>query len=118
MKRGLLAALVTVVLSGSVLCGTALADPGGPNLQPGELTFVCDNGDSVTLNPGTATNQGRVGWVKDSTAVFVLAYYAVTDGDFIHVFFDIRHGVGDLLTCSADIGGGAMFVARGFLTPR
>jgi hypothetical protein len=117
MKRGLLAALLCVATSVFVLAGPALADPGGPNLQ-GQLTLVCDNGVSMVINPGTATNQGRVAWAVDSTSVFVASYFAVVDGDFIHVFFDHAFGRKNLTACTEDLGGGAMFVATGFFTPR
>jgi hypothetical protein len=115
VKRNVLVAALFVV---ALVCAApATADPGGPNLQT-QLTLVCDNGMSVPINPGTATNHGRVAWAVDSKTVFIAAYYAVVDGDFIHVFFDTKPGVTNLTSCTEDLGGGAMFVSRGFFTPR
>ena len=116
MKKGLLPALL-VVTSVFALCGTALADPGGPNLQlPG--TMVCDNGVTVVVNPGTATNRGSPAWVVDSTSVFIAAYAAVTDdATFTFVFWDRMNGVRDLTTCTRDVGD-VSFIATGYFTPR
>jgi hypothetical protein len=120
MKRGLAVALLAAT-SVFFLSGTALADPGGPNLQL-QGTLVCDNGVSVEVNPGTATNRGSPVWVVDSTTVFIAAYAAVTDGEtFTFVFWDRMKGlenrVGNLITCTRDVGD-VSFIARGFFTPR
>ena len=117
VNRRILAASLSVAAGLFILTGSALADPGGPNLQtPG--TMVCDNGVTVTVNPGTATNQGRPAWVVDDTTVFIAAYFAVTDGDFTFVFFDHTNGLKNPTTCTRDVGGGVTFVATGFFTPR
>jgi hypothetical protein len=116
MMRGLLAALL-VATSMVALSGTALADPGGPNLQL-RGTMVCDNGVSVEVNPGTATNRGSPVWLVDSTSVFIAAYAAVTDNEtFTFVFWDRMDGVKDLTTCTRHVDD-VTFIAKGYFAPR
>ena len=116
MKRGFLVGFMALTLGLTATPGRALADPGGPNLQ-GPLVYTCDNGSSYPINPGTATNRARAGWVIDATTVYVVAYFAVTDGVDTFVFFDQAKGLGNLVTCRAPIPG-ATFVAKGFFTSR
>jgi hypothetical protein len=116
--KSLSAALLIVAMSTFIPVGTALADPGGPNLQEPH-TYTCDGGLTLEINPGTATNFGRVGWAIDSSSVFRLTYFAVTDfTTFTFVFFDQAQGVTNLITCTSPVGPGDTFVAKGFITPR
>jgi hypothetical protein len=47
-------------------------------------------------------------------------YLAVTDSTGTFVFFDTAPGLTaqDLVTCTADLGGGTTLTVRGFFTPR
>ena len=120
MRKSFATALLIVALRMFIPAGTALADPGGPNLQDPH-TYTCDNGLTLEINPGTATNFGRVGWVIDSTSVFRTTYFAVTDfTTFTFVFFDQAPGLEnkDLITCTSPALPGDFFVAKGFITPR
>jgi len=115
VKRLLLTASVLATLSIGLPAGLQ-ADPGGPNLQQPVL-LTCTGGFQVEGNPGTLTNRGRVVWAIDSTSVFVDAYFAITDGTNTLVIYDSKQGLTDLITCTADLGGGVTAIARGFLTP-
>jgi len=80
--------------------------------------MVCDNGVSVVVNPGTATNRGSPAWVVDSTTVFIAAYVAVTDNEtFTFVFWDRMNGVSGLTTCTRNVGD-VTFISMGYFTPR
>jgi hypothetical protein len=79
---------------------------------------MCGNDAKVSINPGTATNRARVGWVNDTTSMFVVSYFAVNFGSDTFVFFDQAPGLMNLITCTAPAGPDATFVARGFFTPR
>lgn len=116
MKRLLLTASVLATLCVG-LPATLRADPGGPNLQ-GPVVLACTGGLQVPANPGTLTNRGRVLWAIDSTSVFVDAYFAITDGTNTFVIYDSKHGLQNLVSCTADLGGGFTAVATGFFTPR
>ena len=118
MKR--LSALMLV----GVLCvlafpGGAVADPGGPNLQQPVL-LTCSDGTHPTVNPGTATNQGRVAWVTTTNGVYVTAYLAFTDDTGTFVLFNSKKGLQahqTLVTCSGLTGEGDTVTAKGFFTP-
>jgi hypothetical protein len=116
VKRLLLTASVLVTLCVG-LPATVRADPGGPNLQEPVL-LTCTGGLQVLGNPGTLTNRGRVVWAIDSTSVFVDAYFAITDGTDTVVLYDSKHGLKNLVSCTADLGGGFTAIATGFFTPR
>lgn len=117
MKTLVLAASLLVAVSGFVLPGVALADPGGPNLQQ-PVSLTCTGGLHVDVNPGTVTNRGRVAWAVDSTSVFVTAYLAFTNGAETFVLFNSKPGLTNLITCTGDAGGGFTVIATGFFTPR
>jgi ABC-type transport system substrate-binding protein len=118
MRRLFLTVSLVAGLSGALLPAVLLADPGGPNLQQ-PVTLTCSDGrPPVTVNPGTATNQGRVAWVVNSNSVFVTAYLAFSDGTDTFVLFDSKPGLKNLITCTGDAGGGFTVIARGFFTPR
>jgi hypothetical protein len=116
VKKFLLTALVVATL-GAGLPAALHADPGGPNLQQPVL-LICTGGLQVEGNPGTLTNRGRVVWAIDSTSVFVDAYFAITDGTNTVVIYDSKQGLQNLVSCTADLGGGFTAIARGFFTPR
>jgi len=116
VKRLALTALLIAALS-FALPASLLADPGGPNLQQ-PIDLSCDNGTSLTVTPGTLTNQGRVAWDVNGHGVFVTAYLAFTNGTETDVLFDSKPGLKNLTTCMGDAGGGFTVVAKGFLTPR
>jgi hypothetical protein len=115
-KRRLLAALL-VPATAFLVSGTALADPNGPNVR-GVATYTCDNGDTVDMGSGPRFNQGRVAWVADGTAVFVVKYAAVTDGIDTFVFFDSTQDQTDLTTCTTPGRPGDTFVTKGYFTPK
>lgn len=117
MKRLFLTASLLAALSGACLPAVLLADPGGPNLQQ-PISLTCTGGLHVDVNPGTATNRGRVAWAINSNSVFVTAYLAFTDGTDTIVLFDSKPGLKNLITCMGDAGGGFTVVATGFFTPR
>jgi hypothetical protein len=116
VKRLLLTASVLATLSFG-LPAALRADPGGPNLQ-GPVLLACTGGLQVEGNPGTLTNRGRVVWAIDSTSVFVDAYFAITDGTNTFVIYDSKQGLKNLISCTADLGGGFTAIATGFFTPR
>jgi hypothetical protein len=116
VKRFLLTASVLATL-GMGLPAALQADPGGPNLQQPVL-LTCTGGLQVEGNPGTLTNRGRVVWTIDSTSIFVDAYFAISDGTNTLVIYDSKQGLKNLISCTADLGGGVTAIARGFLTPR
>jgi hypothetical protein len=98
---------------------SAVADPGGPNLQQ-SITLTCSDGTHPTVNPGTATNRGRVAWVTTNNGINVTAYLAFTDGTNTFVLFDSKKGLQahqTLVTCTGDAGGGFSVIATGFFTP-
>ena len=118
MKR-LSVLLLTGALATLAFPAGAIADPGGPNLQQ-PVTLSCSDGTQPTVNPGTATNRGRVAWVTTTTGVMVTAYLAFTDGTTTFVAFDSKQGLqahGTLVTCTGDLGGGFKLIAIGFFTP-
>jgi hypothetical protein len=117
MRRLFLTVSLLAALSGALLPAVLLADPGGPNLQQ-PIALTCTGGLHVDVNPGTATNQGRVAWAINSNSVFVTAYLAFTDGTDTFVLFDSKPGLKNLITCTGDAGGGFTVVATGFFTPR
>jgi hypothetical protein len=94
----------------------ALADPSHNIFDP--QTLNCDNNTTVVVNPGTVTNQSHMGFVVNSTNVFVLNYLAFTDSTGTLVFFETARGLGNLISCSGDAGGGFTITVRGFITPR
>jgi hypothetical protein len=116
MNKRLLAALLVVATTTLVASGTATADPSGPNVRD-FTTYDCDSGDSVLINTGPATNAGRVAWAVNSTSIFVVKYFAVTDGVDTFVFFENGNGVEDLITCTTPGRPGDTLVAKGFFTP-
>jgi hypothetical protein len=116
VKRLLLTASVLATLSVG-LPAALQADPGGPNLQQPVL-LTCTGGLQVEANPGTLTNRGRVLWAVNSTIVFVDAYFAITDGTNTIVIYDSKQGLQNLVSCTADLGGGLTAIATGFFTPR
>jgi hypothetical protein len=116
VKRLLITAALLATLS-LAIPAALLADPGGPNLQQPVL-LTCTGGLQVESNPGTLTNRGRVLWAIDSTRIFVDAYFAITDGTNTLVIYDSKQGLQNLITCTADLGGGFSAIATGFFTPR
>ena len=116
MKRFLLTASALATL-GMCLPAALQADPGGPNLQQ-PVVLRCTGGRRVEASPGTLTNRGRVLWASDSTSIFVDAYFAITDGTNTLVIYDSKQGLKNLITCTADLGGGVTAIATGFFTPR
>jgi hypothetical protein len=113
----LLITLLVAALIGLCAPGALRADPGGPNVQS-PISLTCTGGLHVTVNPGTATNRGRVAWVTDSNSVFVTASLAFTDGTDTFVLFNSKPGLKNLITCTGDAGGGFTVIATGFFTPR
>jgi hypothetical protein len=82
----------------------ASADPSHNINEP--LTFACDDGQNVVINPGTVTNQSRQAFVISSdgtissTSIFVINYLALTDSNGTYVLFEIAHGLEGLVTCT------------------
>jgi hypothetical protein len=117
VKRRFLFASMVVLFSWVAMPATGLADPGGPNVQQ-PVSLTCTGGLRVDVNPGTATNQGRVAWAVNSNSVFVTSSLAFTDGTDTFVLFDSKNGLKNLITCTGDAGGGFTVIATGFFTPR
>ena len=117
-KRGIVTALVVLAVSAcaTMFSAGALADPSHNILDPQILN--CDNNTTVVVNPGTVTNHSHMGFVVNSTSVFVLSYLAFTDSTGTLVFFDTAHGRQNLIGCSGDAGGGFTINVNGFITPR
>src|SRR5215207_8090863 len=101
----------------------ASADPSHNVNAP--LTFTCDNGESVVINPGTVTNQSRQAFVISSdgtissTSIFVINLLAYSDGTNTLVLLNSAPGLTTqgLVTCTTDLGGGISLISRGFFTP-
>lgn len=117
-------ALFLSLLLVTFACSTAAADPSHNVNAP--LTFACDNGQSVVINPGTVTNQSRQAFVIgsdgtiSSTSILVINYLALTDSTGTYVLFEIAPGLDPqgLVTCTTELGGGVTLTAGGFFTPR
>ena len=116
--------IVALVLGGSALVSAASADPSHNIQSP--IALTCDNGLTVVVNPGTVTNRSHVAYVISSngsissTSISVANYLAFTDSTGTVVIFDTAPGLTSqgLVTCTADVGGGATLTVRGFFTPR
>jgi hypothetical protein len=101
----------------------ATADPSHNVNEP--LTFTCDNGQSVVINPGTVTNQSRQAFVISSdgtissTSIFVFNYLAVSDSTGTYVLINQAPGLNGqgLVICTTELGGGITLTATGFFTP-
>jgi aspartyl aminopeptidase len=95
---------------------TASADPSH-NVNP-PLTYSCDNGQTVVINPGTVTNQSHQAFVINSTSILVITYLAFSDSSGTLVLFETAPGLTSqgLVTCTTDLGG-VTITARGFFTP-
>jgi hypothetical protein len=118
-------ALVMLSLAITLAFTTAAsADPSHNVNEP--LTFACDNGQNVVINPGTVTNQSRQAFVISSdgtissTSIFVINYLALTDSAGTYVLFEIAQGLDPegLVTCTTELDGGVTLTAGGFFTPR
>jgi hypothetical protein len=113
-----------VVLGGVIFVSLAAADPSH-NVQGPEM-LTCDNGQMVLINPGTVTNRSHQAFVISSsgsispTSIFASKSLVITDPTGTFVLFDTAPGVTrqGLVTCTADLGGGATLTAKGFFTPR
>jgi hypothetical protein len=117
-------AVVLALLAAALTYTTAAgADPSHNVNAP--LTFACDNGQSVVINPGTVTNQSRQAFVISSdgtissTSIFVLNYLALSDSTGTLVLINSAPGLTSqgLVTCTTDLGGGITLTAKGFFTP-
>ena len=116
--------VAAAVLGGAVFVSAAAADPSH-NVQAPE-TLTCDNGQKVVVNPGTVTNRSHQAFVISSdgsispTSVFAAKSLAITDPTGTFVLFDTAPGLQrqGLVSCTAELGGGATLTATGFFTPR
>ena|SRR5215218_6625530 len=115
---------VALLIATLAYASAASADPSHNVNSP--LTFVCDNGESVLINPGTVTNQSRQAFVISSdgtiseTSILVINYLAISDGTDTLVLLNSAPGLTPqgLVTCTTDLGGGIQYIVRGFFTPR
>ena len=48
--------------------------------------------------------------------MFVDAYFAIKDGTDTVVLYDSKHGLKNLVSCTADLGGGFTAIAIGFFS--
>jgi hypothetical protein len=114
-RVALVMGLLVVTLAYST---AAAADPSHNVNRP--LTFTCDNGQSVVINPGTVTNQSHQAFVIASTSIFVIKFLALADGSGTLVLFQTARGLTSqgLVSCTTDLGGGVTLTAKGFFTPR
>jgi hypothetical protein len=117
-------AVVLALLAAALTYTTAAgADPSHNVNAP--LTFACDNGQSVVINPGTVTNQSRQAFVISSdgtissTSIFVFNYLALSDSTGTLVLINSAPGLTSqgLVTCTTELSGGITLTARGFFTP-
>lgn len=117
-------AVALAVLAAAMAYTTAAsADPSHNVNAP--LTFSCDNGQSVVINPGTVTNQSRQAFVissdgtVNSTSIFVFNYLALSDSSGTLVLINAAPGLTSqgLVTCTTELGGGITLTAKGFFTP-
>lgn len=115
---------VLVLLVGTLVHpSTASADPSHNVNSP--LTFVCDSGETVVVNPGTVTNQSRQAFVISSdgtigsTSIMVINYLALSDGTNTLVLLNTAPGLTSqgLVACTTEIAPGIEFIVRGFFTP-
>lgn len=113
-RSALILGLLVVMLA---LSTAASADPSHNVNSP--LTFTCDSGQSVVVNPGTVTNQSHQAFVIDSTSILVINYLALSDGTDTLVLFETAPGLNPqgLETCTTELGGGVTLIVRGFFTP-
>jgi hypothetical protein len=116
-------ALILLAVIAAALCSTsvALADPSH-NVLP-DIVLSCSDGQTVTVLPGTDTNNSAVAFVRGSTAVLVAkSFLATLNGEPAFGFVRGLNGFADkdLVTCTGPWTlGGATFVVTvtGFLTP-
>src|SRR5215211_9331307 len=114
---------VALLIATLAYASAASADPSHNVNSP--LTFVCDNGQSVVINPGTVTNQSRQAFVISSdgtissTGILVFNYLALSDSTGTLVLFETAPGLTSqgLVTCTTELGGGVTLSVRGFFTP-
>jgi len=77
---------------------------------------VCDAAGSKYRPTRDADESRPRGLGIDSTSVFVDAYFAIKDGTDTVVLYDSKHGLKNLVSCTADLGGGFTAIAIGFFS--
>jgi hypothetical protein len=116
-------ALVLVACFAAALCftGVASADPSHDVLP--DIVLTCSDGQTVTVLPGTSTNNSAIAFVRDSSSILVARSFEVTlDGEPIFGFVRGLNGFSDkdVLTCTGvwTLDGVTYDVTvTGFLTP-
>jgi hypothetical protein len=116
-------ALVLVACFAAALCftGVASADPSHDVLP--DIVLTCSDGQTVTVLPGTSTNNSAIAFVRDSSSILVARSFEVTlDGEPIFGFVRGLNGFTDkdVLTCTGvwTLDGVTYDVTvTGFLTP-
>ena len=115
--------LVLVAASATVVClaDVAAADPSH-NVLP-DIALTCSDGQSLTVLPGTATNNSSIAFVRDSTSIMVArSFLGTLNGVPVFGFERGLNGFADkdLVTCTGPwtIDGVTYQVTvTGFLTP-
>jgi hypothetical protein len=115
--------LIVFVIPAAAACfaGTAAADPSH-NVLP-EFSLSCSDGQSLTVQPGTATNNSSIAFVRDSTSIFVAKSFVGTLGG--EPQFGFERGLkgfdkADVVTCTGTwtVEGVTYDVTvTGFITP-
>jgi hypothetical protein len=113
--------LLAVPAAALCLVSVASADPSH-NVLP-DIVLTCSDGQTLTVLPGTSTNNSSMAFVRDSTSVLVAkSFLATLNGE--PVFGFVRGLIGfsdkDLVTCTGPWTlGEVTFVVTvtGFVTP-
>jgi hypothetical protein len=118
MTRG----LVLLAVSAAALCfsGGALSDPSH-NVLP-DIVLRCSDGQTVTVLPGTSTNNSAIAFVRGSTSILVAkSFLATLNGEPVFGFVRGLNGFADkdLVTCTGlwTLDVTYSVTVTGFLTP-
>jgi hypothetical protein len=119
MTRGLI--LLAVATAALCFSGVALSDPSH-NVLP-DIVLRCSDGQTVTVLPGTSTNNSAIAFVRDSTSILVAkSFLATQNGEPVFGFVRGLNGFADkdLVTCTGPWTLGDVtfnVTVTGFLTP-
>jgi hypothetical protein len=116
-------ALILLAVSAAAMCftGVASADPSH-NVLP-DIVLSCSDGQTVTVLPGTSTNNSAIAFVRDSTSILVAkSFLATLNGEPVFGFVRGLNGFTDkdLVICTGPwtLGGVTYDVTvTGFFTP-
>ena len=113
--------LLAVFAAALSLVGVASADPSHDVLP--DIVLTCSDGQTLTVLPGTSTNNSAMAFIRDSTSVFVArSFLGTLNGQPVFGFVRGLNGFSDkdIVTCAGPwtLGGVTFAVTvTGFVTP-